>query len=269
MERIAYMDSRRRGRPQEEEEEGQDQADEGRYSGDFSEDDVDYDRFRVQRQRHEQDHGEVRRGRQMIKRSDLVHRGSGGRDRRYEGEEEEGEEGEEGYDYDGAGLEMYQGESDEGEGLVSASDALDEDEEYITGRRMPLRSKRRLHDYDEDDAAAVRRAYTGRRMPQQQQHKRRRRDEEEQEEEDRGLTFTVGDEDLEEEEEQRRPAGRRRTRAQGAEEEEGGGAEDVQQRRQGRKLSSRQTHRHPTYEDMIGTIRTGCCAESCAMYTHM
>jgi hypothetical protein len=133
--------------------------------------------------------------------------------KRYIEEEGEGEE-EEGIGYS----DDYSEE--EGEGLMSAPEELDQDEEYITGRRMPIRRR------------GVRPAQYE--LPPRRV--KRRRDQSEEEEEDQGLEFTVYAEDQDEgmRRERGRPGLRERKRTTG----------------EPRLLPERST-RHPSYEDMI------------------
>ncbi|ELR12653.1 linker histone H1 and H5 domain containing protein [Acanthamoeba castellanii str. Neff] len=216
MERIAYPTGpvglrRRRHREEEEEPESE------HYPSEGEEENEEYERFREQRQRRLAGYGEERRGRQMTRRRDLV---AGRRGREEEEEEGEGEEGEEGHEYySPEELEEEEGEGyteeEEGEGLMSAPEELDEDEEFITGRRMPIR--RRGADYGRGGGETTQRFKLRRRGP--------------------------------EEEEERRTGGRGRKR--GREEEHEEEHEEEPQGRRARKLPARKTHRHPTYEDMI------------------
>lgn len=155
---------------------------------------------------------EERRGRQMVRRRDSVDRHV-----RFEG-------------YDdrygrGVGEEDYSEEEEQG--IMSAPEELDEDEEFLTNYRMPIR-RREDYYYSHPE----RRHDLGR--------KRRSRDEleeEEGEEEDQGLVFTVGEED--QDEGIGRRVAKRYARVHGQPVEEG---------------LRREVHRHPKYEDMIGTL---------------
>lgn len=210
MERIAYPTGpaglRRRRRGEEEEE-----PESEHYPSEGEEESEEYQRFRERRRL--AGYGEERRGRQMTRRRDLV----AGRRGREEEEEGEGEEGEEGYAYYSPEEEEEEGEGyteeEEGEGLMSAPEELDQDEEFITGRRRPI--LRRGADYGRTGRAETTQRFE-RRGP-------------------------------EEEEEEKRAGGRGRKR--GREEER----EEEPQGRRGRKLPARKTHRHPSYEDMIGS----------------